>query len=319
MQTSYFIYAIIIVGVFTAYMALVNIFRRDRLRARVQSASVDNYYDDDGSPPPLFASFCNGILSVMGGVDPKLQKETSLLLYQAGIASPYGVSYYLCFKRIVQPIIFLLGLAVAAKLLFAGAPMPAMNKMFMLMVALILLVAGLYGAQLYSANRKQRRQKILLLSFPEAIDLILVCIESGLGLDAALNKICTEMRTTHPVIAAELDRTRIELTVMSDRSQAFQNLADRTGIIQFKSFASVLIQTEKFGTSLLDSLRVLSDDIRNTRLMNAETRAARIPVLITIPLIFCMLPAFIIIILGPPMVRVIEQGGIFSEKHTSRE
>jgi tight adherence protein C len=84
--------------------------------------------------------------------------------------------------------------------------------------------------------------------------------------------------------------------------------------VPFKSLVAALVQTERFGTSLLDTLRVLSDDIRTSRLMLAETRAARIPVLITIPLIFCMMPAFVMIILGPPIVKVIEQGGIFGDR-----
>jgi len=313
MANNYLFYAIIIVGVFTAYMAIVNIFRRDRMRQRLRAAPSTQYEDEEATPP-LFASFCRGMLKVVG-VDITQQKEAVLLLTQAGLTSPYALTYFLFFKRIIQPILLLIGIALLAKLLLTHTPQPMMLKLFQFMSAGILIVAGVAGANLYVTNCKQHRQHILLLSFPETLDLLLVCIESGLGLDAALARVCAEMRASHPVVISEFDRTRIELTVMSDRSQALQNLAERTGIVPFKSLVSALIQTEKFGTSLLDTLRVLSDEIRTTRLMAAEARAARIPVLITIPLILCILPAFIMIILGPPIVRVVEQGGIFGENH----
>lgn len=311
MNTDYFIYAIIVVGVFTIYMALVNIFRRDRVQERLQDTlHVD--YNDDKDNTSLLASFCSGVLSLLN-IDYSKNKDISKRLARAGMTSLHAPAYYMFFKRIVQPFFFVLGVLILAELIFSPSSQATMDVLFKLLLGFIFLVIGFAGANLYVTNSRQRRQKILLLSFPEALDLMLVCIESGLGLDAALARVCKEMRGTHPLIISELDRTRIELTMMSDRMQALQNLADRTDMVQFKSLVSALIQTEKFGTSLIDTLRVLSDDIRTTRLMSAENRAARIPVLITIPLIFCMLPAFIIIILGPPVVRVVEQGGIFGE------
>ena len=145
------------------------------------------------------------------------------------------------------------------------------------------------------------------------LDLMLVCIESGLGLDAALNRVCKEMRSMYPPLVAELDRTRLELTMLGDRVIALQNLADRTEITPFRTLVSSLIQTEKFGTSLVETLRVLAEEIRTTRLFSAEQKAARIPVLITIPLILCILPAFIMIIIAPPLVKVMSNGGIFGD------
>ncbi len=310
MNTSYIIYAIIAVGVFTAYMAVVNIFRRDRVRARLQTATtLDHPGSLDDEAPSALANFCEGILLLMG-VDAKSQKDLALSMQQAGIQSPYAPVYVIFFKRLLQPVIFVLGAILFVKMILS-TDMAMSNRLIDIIVSMLLMIVGLFGANLYVTNRKQRRQQLLLESFPETLDLLLVCIESGLGLDAALAKVCVEMRATHPEIAYELERTRAELTLLSDRSQALQNLAERTEIIPFKSLVASLIQTEKFGTSLVETLRVLSDDQRVTRLLNAETKAARIPVLITIPLIFCILPSFIIIILGPPIIRVIDKGGIF--------
>ncbi|MFW0778286.1 MAG: type II secretion system F family protein [Rickettsiales bacterium] len=315
---NYFIYAIIVVGIFTAYMAVVNIFRRDRTQERLPGTLGSEYMDeDDDGAPPLSASFCAGVLSLFG-VDVKNQPEITTQLAQAGINSPYAVAYFLFFKRIIQPVFLVIGAIIVFKGM-TSTDLTAMNKLLFIMLGGFFAIIGIMGANLYVTNCKQRRQKILMLSFPEALDLMLVCIESGLGLDAALARVCAEMRKTHPEVISELDRTRIELTVLSDRVEALQNLAQRTGIVPFKSLVSALIQSEKFGTSLLDTLRVLSDDMRTTRLMTAENKAARIPVLITLPLVICMLPAFVIIILGPPFIKVAEQGGIFGEKTQSSE
>lgn len=317
-DNQYIIYAVIVVGVFTAYMAVVNIFRSDRMKTRVKTATDGLYQEieEEESTPP-FALFCESILKVIG-INVRAQKDLTMMLAQAGITNPHGVTYYLFFKRIVQPILLLLGLALFMKAILFSVGTGLSTKLFRLLVAVMLLGAGVYGANMYVSNRKQHRQHQLLKSFPEVLDLLLVCIESGLGLDAALMRTCREMQNTHPDIAGELERTRMELTMLSDRVQALQNLADRTEIVPFKSLVSALIQTEKFGTSLVDTLRVLSEDQRVARLLNAENKAARIPVLITIPLIVCILPAFIMIILGPPIIRVVQNGGIFGSASANR-
>lgn len=308
---GYLSYALIAVGIFTAYMALVNIFRRDRMKDRLHAvAGGGSFAPEEDEIPSVFAGFCRGVLFLIG-VDPKGQKELAMLLAQAGVRSPNAVTYFLFFKRIVQPLLFIIGGFLFLQVILTSSHnMPALAKSLRLLIALLMLVIGLFGANLYVTNRKQRRQKILLRSFPEALDLLLVCIESGLGLDAALARVCVELKKSHPDITYEFERTRLELTVLHDRVEALQGLADRTEIVPFKSLVAALIQTEKFGTALLDTLRVLSEDQRTTRLLTAETRAARIPVLITIPLILCILPAFVIIILGPPIVRVSAQGGL---------
>lgn len=314
-MNEYVIYAIIAVGIFTAYMAIVNIFRADRMKKRVHSAGGGAYplgMGEEEEAPPMTAMLCENLVKLTG-VEPQLQKDVTLQLGQAGIQSPHAVWYYLFFKRFIQPLLLVLGGFFFLKMLLS-TQMTGMSRLLTLLIAMIFLVIGMFGAKLYVTNKKQRRQGILLHSFPEVLDLLLVCIEAGLGLDAALSRVSNELRESHPVITSELDRTRLELTIMADRVQALQNLGDRTEIVPFKSLVSALIQTEKFGTSLVDTLRVLSDDQRATRLLAAENRAARLPVLITVPIILCIfLPFFLVIILGPPIVRVIEQGGIFGK------
>ncbi len=310
MNADYIIYALIAVGIFTIYMALVHLLRKDKQKSRIQRTAADAFYAmETEERTPAFAVFCQAMVALTG-VNVNDQKPLVLSLAQAGKNSPYAVHYFLFFKRIMQPVLLVLGTYLFLQALMTPE-LAGSKKALNFMVSLLLMAIGLFGSSLYLNNSKQRRQAILLRSFPEGLDLLLVCIESGLGLDAALGRVCAEMHSSHPVLAQELERTRIELTVMSDRSVALQNLAERAQIVPFKSLVASLIQTEKFGTSLVETLRVLSEDQRITRLLNAENRAARIPVLITIPLILCILPAFMIIILGPPIVKVIEQGGLF--------
>lgn len=309
MTTEYIIYALMVVAFFTVYMALVHLFRRDSKKSRIQRTAADAFYEaQEEKKTPELASFCAAAVALTG-VDVKNQKELQVTLSQAGINSPYAAHYFLFFKRILQPVILVLGVYFFIKGV-TSVGLPGSKKASFLLIGAFCALIGMFGAQLYVSNARQKRQKKLLRSFPEGLDLLLVCIESGLGLDAALGRVCAELSSAHPELGQELERTRIELTMMSDRAQALQNLAERTQILPFKSLVAALIQTEKFGTSLLETLRVLSEDQRVTRLLNAENKAAKIPVLITIPLIFCIMPSFMIIILGPPIVRVIEMGGI---------
>ena len=240
------------------------------------------------------------------------QKDLSMWLSRAGLESPYAPSYYLFFTRIVQPVFLVLGLITLLTQIKGGS---LMNALFYVIITGCFVVMGLRGAKIYVENLRQKRTAKLVSSFPEMLDLLLVCIESGLGLDAALNRVCKELRGIHPTIVSELDRMRLELTMLNDRTQALQNLGERVELVSVKTLVSALIQTEKFGTSLVDTLRVLSEEQRLTRLYTAEQKAARIPVLITIPLIFFIMPAFIMIILGPPIIKVMSQGGIFG--HTT--
>ena len=108
-------------------------------------------------------------------------------------------------------------------------------------------------------------------------------------------------------MAGELNRTRLELTLLNDRVRALMNLGDRTGMVEFRSLVVALVQSERFGTSLTDTLRVLSEEFRLQRMANAEAKAARLPVLMTVPLIFLLMPAFMMIVLGPAIVKVVHR------------
>ena len=226
------------------------------------------------------------------------------MLY-AGIRSVDAPIYYLFYQYVISPIVVF----IALNYLYVDKESP--NFWADIFVGIVLLVLGIFAHKLYIKNRIDKRQKELVRSFPDALDLMLVCVESGLALDGALAKVCNELGAAHPLMTEELNRTRMELSVLSDRTRALQGLGERSGVSALKALSAALVQSEKFGTSLGDTLRVMSDDYRQTRLLLAEEKAAKLPVIITVPLITMLLPAMFIIILAPAFLNVVAQGGLF--------
>jgi len=239
------------------------------------------------------------VLRAIGINTEAFRKNSQMRFYRAGIQSPDAPIFYLFFRRIG----FLFFLAIAFLVISKGGE--GLDRVLHYLVALLIAALGLIGPDMMLTNRREKREKVLQRSFPDALDLLLVCVESGLALDGALSRVCKELGRAHPEITQELNRTRLELTLLNDRSQALANLAERTDMLAFRSLVTTLLQSEKFGTSLTDTLRVLSEDFRNTRLMLAEEKAGRLPVLMTIPLITLLIPALFIIILGPAILSVI--------------
>lgn len=235
-------------------------------------------------------------------VDEAEQKLGRRLLH-AGIGSPNAVIYTLAFQRFVAPILLIIGIVMILRNDAQGT-----SWLLNVMIGLVIVVIGIFGAKLYIDNATAKRKKILQHSFPDALDLMLVCVESGLALDSSLSRVCNELGRVHPLITGELNRTRIELSLLNNRTQALQNLAERTDLVAFRFFVAALIQSEKFGTSLSETLRVMADEYRQKRMLLAEEKAARLPVLMTIPLIFCLMPAFLLIILGPAVIGFMSSG-----------
>jgi tight adherence protein C len=313
---TYIAYAIAAVGIFTLYMAVMHVFRKGGFTQKVKSAAESGMLQEDAEEQSAFAEFAAEALKFFK-IDVLSQRELALTLTRAGFTSEHASTYYLFARYAIQPLFLLIAIYLTYKAFFV--PEPSISHMLSYLLASgIFVLGGLRGAQIFVENSKTKRAQTLSESFPEMLDLMLVCIESGLGLDAALNRVCKELRSMYPAMVSELDRTRLELTMLGDRVVALQNLADRTEITPFRTLVSALIQSEKFGTSLVDTLRVLADDLRTTRLYTAEQKAARIPVLITLPLIICILPAFIMIIVAPPLVKVMSQGGIFGSSIAGR-
>ena len=139
---------------------------------------------------------------------------------------------------------------------------------------------------------------------PDALDLMVICAEAGLSMDATMERVSDELQATWPLVSDELGLTSIEIGFMPDRKQALENLTRRTGLSGFRAMVNTLAQTERYGTPLAESLRVLAAELRTERLMKAEEKAARLPATLTVPLILFILPPLFIVLIGPAILRV---------------
>ena len=170
-----------------------------------------------------------------------------------------------------------------------------------------LLAVGAFGYYLPNVVLSRLvfvRQREIFENFPDAADLLMVCVEAGLGLDAALVKVTEEMRLKSEALAEELHLLNLELRAGSSRDKALRNFAQRTGVEEVTNFATMLIQADRFGTSIGDSLRVFSDMLRTKRRMRAEEMAAKIPLKLLFPMVLCIFPALLLVLLGPAFIQI---------------
>lgn len=225
----------------------------------------------------------------------------TLRLAQAGFRSKDALVIYL-FAKLALP--FVLG-AVAVVLVYVSN-LWAMSGMMKLFVAIAAVVAGAYAPEVFVANVRQKRQQILQKGLPDALDLLVICTEAGLALDAALTRVARETGPACPELAEELSICAVELGFLPDRRQALDNLSTRTDLASIRGVVNSLQQTEKYGTPLSLSLRVLSTEFRNDRMMRAEEKAARLPATLTVPLIMFILPALFVVLLGPAVISAID-------------
>ncbi len=169
------------------------------------------------------------------------------------------------------------------------------------------LVLGYLLPELWLVWRVHARQHRLRLGLPDALDLLVICVEAGLGLDQSLMRVAEELRITHPELSDEIALVNLEMRVGKTRLDALRELARRTGLEDIKALVAMLIQTERFGTSVAQSLRVHSDDLRVRRRQRAEEMSAKTTVKMVPPLVFFIFPALMVVILGPAVIAVIRQ------------
>lgn len=200
-------------------------------------------------------------------------------------------------------LVMTLALPTAFVLLSYGAgSAPSLAKLYFIGAGLGL--AGLYFPNLWIKARAARRQRDMLNGFPDALDLMLVCVEAGLGLEAAFNRVGSEMTRSHPLVADLLAGLSLELRAGRSREQALHRMAERAALEEFRSFSSLIVQTDRFGVSIGQALRVYASSMRERRKMRAEEKAHRLPVLLSIPLVACMLPAIIGVLMLPAVIRI---------------
>ena len=219
-------------------------------------------------------------------------------LIEAGFAAPYAPRVYTLVR-----LALVIGLPIMMALFFwaTGSSPSIMRLYFALVIAAAL---GLYVPALFVRIRAARRQQELINAFPDALDLLLVCVEAGLGLEAAFARVGMEMTTSHPRLAEQFGAVVLELRAGRSHEDALRRMADRAGADDIRAFATLLIQSIKLGSSIAQTLRTYAAEMREKRRLRAEEKAHRLPVLISIPLVACMLPTMIGVLMLPAAIRV---------------
>ncbi len=228
-------------------------------------------------------------------------EKITLNLSRAGMRGGDALNVYL-FAKLALPFVF--G-GAAAFVLFATPMFPASISIKTL-VALVAVIVGAYLPEVLIANKTQNRRQNLQKGLPDSLDLLVICAEAGLGLEAALTRVAGEMANASPEVADEFGLAAVELGFLPDRKMALANLDRRTDLPGVRAVVNTLMQTEKYGTPLAQSLRVLSAEFRNERMMKAEEKAAKLPATLTVPLVAFILPTLFVVLLGPAVLRAID-------------
>ena len=236
--------------------------------------------------------------SLLGGLkvlQDKQLKQAQTKLMQAGIRSK-DAAVAVIFARMVLPIV-IGGTVVLGVYVFDWFPTWGGFKQYMLVAGSLLL--SYKAPDLYVNNKVNKRTAAIRKGLPDALDLLVICAEAGLTVDAAFGRVSKDLGKGYPELGDEMALTAIELGFLTDRRLAFENLAARVKLDSVKGVVTTMIQTEKYGTPLASALRVLSGEFRHARMMKAEEKAARLPAIMTVPLILFILPVLFIVILGP--------------------
>jgi len=226
--------------------------------------------------------------------------KTALRLSQAGWRSPEALSIFLflklCLPFAAGGLAMLMIYGDVVQLPPAGKPVAAM----------LAVIVGAYLPEIFVRNAIDKRRIALQKGLPDTLDLLVICAEAGLALDAALSRVAGEMARSCPEIADEFGLTSIELGFLPVRRTALENLAKRVDTPAIRGVVNTLLQTEKYGTPLAQSLRVLASEFRDERMLKAEEKAAKLPATMTVPLVLFILPTLFIVLLGPAVLRVID-------------
>jgi len=225
---------------------------------------------------------------------PKNVSRTQRLLIRAGYRKPEAVTIF----RGAKTVFFV---SLVSLVYFSGYYKESMASLAFAMMAGFLL------PDIWLSRRIRRRQHRIRLALPDALDLLVVCVEAGLGLDQSLMRVSEELRIAHPELSEELQLVNLEIRVGKTRMDALRELSARTGVDDIQSLVAMLIQTERFGTSIARSLRVHSDNLRTKRRQRAEEQAAKTPVKMVPVLVFFIFPALFVVILGPAVISLARQ------------
>jgi tight adherence protein C len=273
---------------------------KQRLKGESQTPQVQQILVPQAGPapilPPALVGKCEEKLGLQRG-SPTLQ-ETKKALTKGGFSSDQAVALFLGVK---------LGLALALPILALPLVCSRLPNLALAVAALyLLLLVGYYFPSLVLGLVTHARQKRIKEDLPDALDLMVVCVEAGQGLNAAIKRVAEDLAISSPTLAPELRLVNLEISAGKEREQALRSLAERTGVEEVASLCNILIQSDRLGTSLAQTLKIQSETLRTTRRQKLEELAAKTPVKLVFPLILFIFPAILVVILGPAAIRVME-------------
>jgi tight adherence protein C len=286
------------VGVFGLGLAYIFLSATDPRRRRLESTSATGGVESSGQ----FVTFntISGVLSRYVVPSETLDESPIIKnLTLAGLHSPTAAQNFFAIRAIltvVLPVGFILATRysadLSANLVFFGAAAAA--------------AIGYIGPSFVLDRLVEGRQKKLRNGFPDALDLMVVCVESGLGLAQSIQRVSEELDVSHPELSQELALVNAEMRAGVENIVALQNLGDRTGLEDVRALVSTLVQTLRFGTSVADALRVYAEEFRDKRMQAAEERAAKMGIKMIFPLVFFMFPGFFLVAIGPAVLQLIK-------------
>lgn len=224
-----------------------------------------------------------------------------LTLARAGWRNQQALITYL-FAKLVAPISF----GLLAVVLFYGIGFLGLSDLMRLLAALVFTLIGAYAPDLFVKNQAQKRTDAIRKSLPDGLDMLVICSEAGLSMDAAFNRVSHEMGDALPELSDEFGLTALELGFLPDRRKALMNLSARVDLEGMRALINTLIQTEQYGTPLSQALRSLAAELRTERMLRAEEKAARLPATMTVPMVLFILPPLVIVLLGPAILNTID-------------
>ena len=227
------------------------------------------------------------------------RQKLSLQLIRAGLYDHHAINAYLAVKTLLTIAISAIG-TIQLKLFF-----PELNSSVFFMCLICLAAIGYFLPDWYVKYRIEHRKRNNQDVLGDFVDLLVVCVEAGLGLDAAFNKIQHEFSVSNPIFAQELTITNLEIRAGSGRNVGLKNLALRVDLEELRNLVAMLVQIDQFGTSVADSLRIHSKLVRVARMQRAEQIAAKLPVKMLMPMVLCIFPGFLVVILGPAIIQMI--------------
>ncbi len=319
-EPSFIIALLVAVAVFATVFTLLPALGGNELKARMKSVAIERdelrarerarMLAEAGKGNKGLREQSTGLRQIVEKLDLRralVDEGTVQKLKMAGFRGENPLTKFL-FLRFLLPFVGLVLSGIYIFLLDALPEQPPLMKGF---VCILVAYAGFYAPNMYVSNLASKRKQSIQRAWPDALDLLLICVESGMSIEAGFKKVSDEIGSQSVELAEELVLTTAELSYLQERRTAYENLAGRTGLESVKSVTQALIQAERYGTPIAHALRVLANESRDMRMNEAEKKAAALPPKLTVPMILFFLPVLFAVILGPAGISISARGGIF--------